>query len=402
MRLLNGAIVCGVLAAGAALSAFAAGPGPASGPAAGGTDRAAEARQRFLRVERFARLPAGDQATAFEDFYRSVDTGRELNPLGLSSFPENLLDRQNHRSASGEYLKVWAGQLQAAAETKSADVVADNLASPLWWNVATYVRVRDVLLSHGAALEAAVGRELDSGGAATAHALDVVADLQLRAFTGRLLDLYLAGGPAARAAHTALVHLRDPAMVPRLLAEVEKDPASLARHAGLFQGPLQGAAMPPPLAKSLASPDVDVRYFALYAVMECKDPALAPAVARIAKDAPARSQELAAEVAATLSDDDYQGVRSEVRSLLDSPAPDVQAAAIKACARHKDRAVVPVLRRCLMQADIAPGMDVIVMQALNAVADSTFGYDLHAWGPTLNAAAIARFDAWAGRGEQLP
>ena len=53
--------------------------------------------------------------------------------------------------------------------------------------------------------------------------------------------------------------------------------------------------------KLIASPDADVRYYAAYALVECRDDTLAKPIVALAKEQATRTQEVALQMAAKLS-----------------------------------------------------------------------------------------------------
>jgi HEAT repeat protein len=209
-----------------------------------------------------------------------------------------------------------------------------------------------------------------------------------------VLALYLADTPLSQPAHAALVWLADPAIVRPLLEQIEKDPKRIVRHAGLFQGPLAGRPAEPILVKLLDSPDAGVRYPAAYAVFECNDATLAQPIARFAKEADPRLRSAARTLAMHLADDAFASIRSDLAPLLSSEDNRLCLEAITCFAKRKDFLAGPPILRLLKQDRIDAGQAVTVMQALNALADSAFSYDMHNWGPKANGKAVARFEAW--------
>jgi HEAT repeat protein len=209
-----------------------------------------------------------------------------------------------------------------------------------------------------------------------------------------VLALYLADTPFSQPAQTALLWLSDPAIVRPLLEQVEKNPKSLARHAGLFQGPLAGQPAEPVLVKLLDSPDADLRYHAAFALFECRDATLAKPISRLAKETDPRLRSAALTLAMRLPDGAFPSVRPDLAPLISAPEESLRLEAITCFSKRKDLLAATPILRLLKQDRIDPGQAVTVMQALNALADSAFGYDMHNWGPTANAKALARFEAW--------
>ena len=360
--------------------------------------RDAEARARFLNVERFARLPKDEQTRQFTEFYRNLAPFymNEVIEGILSSYPAKLLDRQGGQFAPGEKVhESWAAQLDHASATLSPEEVADKLESRLWLDVAGRTRAHQVCDRHRQLLHGLIQQDLDVHELpAIQRACLMISDLRLRQFTTNLLELYLANTPTAEPACTALVWLADPMTLRPLLKEIEKDQNSIKRHAGLFQGPLSGEPAPPLLVKLLDSPDPDLRYHAAFALSECQDAALAGPTAKLAQEKEARLQSVALALASRLPDGGFAQTRPALVPLLQSPDPTIRLQAITCFAKRKDLLAGPPLLGLLRQPGIDLGQAVTVMQALSALTGSTFNYYLHEWGPKTNARAIARFEAW--------
>jgi hypothetical protein len=220
----------------------------------------AAARMRFLEIERFARLPDDQQAKAFAAFYRDT-APRHLNSVVLmilSSAPADILDRQQRLFLGGDPNERWAQQLQIAATTLTPEQVADKLGTRLWLDIGSYVRTRQTLQQRPEALATLVKQDLEAKEfPAVERACRAIRELHLTQFTDKLLALYLSDTPLSKPTHTALIWLKDPVILRPLLEDIEKDPKTLARHAGLLQGLLAGKAAEPLLLKLLDSPDAE-------------------------------------------------------------------------------------------------------------------------------------------------
>jgi hypothetical protein len=355
------------------------------------------ARERFLAVERFARLGGEQQARQFPEFYRKLAPyfmNQTIEGI-LSSYPVDILDRRAYGNPGGDANARWAGQLADAAARLTPEEVADNLATRLWLDVAGRARTAQILKQHSGALAVLITEDLASQDlAAIQRACTTVGDQHLRQFTDPVLALYLADTPLSPPARTALVWLADPVIVRPLLEQVEKDPRQLVRHAGLFQGPLAGQPAEPILVKLLDAPDPDIRYHAASALSECNDAALAGPIARLAKAGEPRLQGAALMLALRLPDDVFAGLSTDLAPLLFSKDARLCLEAVTCFARHKNPLAGPPLLGFLKLDRIDAGQAVSVMQALHALAGSAFGYDLHNWGPTANRKAITRFETW--------
>ena len=387
---------------------LAAGLGPAAGvrPA---RPADAEARERFLAIERVARLPAAEQARILARFYREL-AQRSMSAgdiIGLSSIPTNILD-PTHFSGSPGNSETWGKQLAEAASNLTAEQVADKLKEGQWLNMASRARAIWVLKAHAKATEALVQEDLKSGQKQLVQrGIKTIRDLDLRTFTGQLLTLFLAEGESSEAARWALLFMRDPAIVQPLLARVEKDPKFLARCAGLFQGPLMGKPGEPLLLKLLDSPDANVRYHAGYALYECRDPNLAAPAVRFAKEKEPHFRVMAAYWASNLPADSFAAVRYDLMLLLTDGDESVRIEALRCFAQQEDLAACPVILDMLNREHPGPALkrEITVMQALFALTGKSSGYDMHNWGPGTpgNQQAIRKFAAWMeSRGVPVP
>jgi hypothetical protein len=360
----------------------------------------ADARDRFLVIERIARLPAAEQAKELPRFYRDL-APRYMNPFIegiLSSAPGNILDRRAANGFGGN-TAIWAGQLADAASELSPEEAADKLKDRLWLDVAARARAIQVLKANAKATEALIQEDLKSGRKESVQrAADTVLSLNLRTFTPQLLALFQAEDETSEPVARALIFMCDPAIVQPLLAKVEKDPRFLSCCAGLFQGPLYRKPAEPLLLKLLDSPDAEVRYHAGRAVYECRDPNLAAPAVRFAREKEPRFRIVAAYLASNLPADEFKAVRKDLVSLLNDPDEAVRFEALRGFAQQKDLAACPVILDILMRDHAGPAgqHEVTVMQAIVALTGQQFGYDMHNWGPGTprNQQAIRQFQDW--------
>jgi beta-lactamase regulating signal transducer with metallopeptidase domain/protocatechuate 3,4-dioxygenase beta subunit len=358
-------------------------------------------RERFLAVERIARLSAAEQAGELSRLYHELAPPC-MNPMVegiLSSHPTNILDRNAANGFNGN-TKAWARQLADAAPKLSPERLADKLKEHIWITVAARARALQVFQAHPEATEAFIREDLKTGRKASVQrACDAIQSLNLQNYTDQLLNLYLAGGEAAEPASMPLIFSSDPAIVKPLLAAVKKDPKLLIRCAGLFQGPLGGRPAEPALVILLDSDDPDVRNAAAEALSECLDPSLANPIVKLVHDTDPRLHSAGLCMAMHLPDEAFKAIRSDLLPLLRSKTNGVEYSAIKCFAGRKDLAVGPVLLEKLQLDSMSPGDAVTIMQAIDALAGSTLGYDQHNWGPAHNQATIRKFAAWLrGRG----
>ena len=122
-----------------------------------------DARERFLAIERFARLSQAEQAGRLPEFYYG------LSPLFigmfnfLSSFPHNILEGAQKDDAYDGSTELWAQQLADASSGLSPEQIADKLKSGLWLDVASRARVQWVLNKHSGVVSNLVSWDLQSG-----------------------------------------------------------------------------------------------------------------------------------------------------------------------------------------------------------------------------------------------
>lgn len=353
----------------------------------------------FRFVERFARLPEGDQAVKLEGFYDGLSS-KSLGPwveMILSNAPQDIFDPGRAGGPFDGNTARWARQLEEAAETMSVEEVADRFEGPVWIRVASRARALQVFERHAEATAKLIGRDLDSGSKeAIERATAVIHSLQLRGFSKRLLELWLEDGVGAQAAWGALLFMRDPGVVGELRQRVGEEPAFITRCSGLFQGPLAGEKADPLLLGLLDSPDAEIRYHAANALQDCVDPGLAHVAFRLAGEKEARFRFLAAHMVGRLPGDAFGAARGEMLPLLSDVDDEVRFYALLKFAERKDLAAGPVILDALRGEAPKEQYRIWVMQAMAALSDKSWHYDMHHWGPEGpgNREAIERFEAW--------
>ena len=356
-----------------------------------------EARQRFLNIEKFARLPSDQQANQLPYFYRDV-APLSMGPfveMVLSSFPRNILDRE-----TGFYdgnTSLWAKQLAGAAKNMSPDDVADKLGGPLWQNVAARARALQVLKLNSELVAELIQDDLDSGKRMRLkRATTAIVALKLSAFNGGLVKMLLEDGEYSQIAYNALIWSGDSSIGNALLAEIKKQPQLILRCSGLLQKPLFRKPAGSLLLTLLESSDPEIRYHATNAVYECVDPKLAGPIVKFANDKETRMRVSACYLASNLPLDAYRPIRKELISLLEDSDEEVRFAALQCFGKRKDIACGTTILKLLKQDDVEAGYQVTVMQALQTLADTHFGYDMHSWGlkSKENKEAVERFEAW--------
>ena len=353
----------------------------------------------FKWIERFARLPHAEQTAGMAAFYQGLPP-RALSPMVeavLSVYPHDILEP--NRNGSPGNTSQWARQLENAASEMSIDEVAEKLASPLWMPVAARARALQVLQAHSDAVTRLITEDLNSTNkAAVDRATSIIVSLQLRGFSERLLEIWLADDERSQAAWSALVFLPDPAIIDHLKQRIAKEPAFLKQCSGLFQAPLAGKEADPLLLSLLDSPDPDIRYHAANALQECRDSRLAQPVSAMASAEDPRLRMIASSMIAKLPAADFQQHRAAFLDLLEDESDEVKFKALWSIAQQKDRAAAPVILTSLQGEAPNEQGKVWIMQAMSNLSGKTWNYDMHQWGIDHpgNREAIARFEAWLG------
>lgn len=359
-------------------------------------------RSQFLVVERFARLSSKAQAEQLPGFYRD-HASRHLNPFVealLSSSPRDLFAREK-----GPYdgnTAVWAQQLRNAESELSELEVADKLGVGVWLNVAARARTMQILRDHLEATHPLIAADLKSRDkVAVRRAALAIQSLDLPEYTERLFSLYVVGDDLSDSVYGTLVFSKDPKLVNLLLAQVEREPKFLVRAAGLFQGPLAGKPAPPALVKLLRAPDLEIRYHAAYALLECRDPKLSRSVVALAQIEEVRFQVAALQIASNLPPQSFEVVRRELLPLLTTHGVSTQFDALRCFSKHGDLAAGPIIFAMLHNPDLTEQQKITVMQSMSSLSGSHWNYDLHDWGPNQgsNQLAIRKFSAWLARQE---
>jgi len=356
-----------------------------------------EARNRFLEIERIARLPAEEQAKQLPHLYRDLAHPIIGGLWGMSSYRQNILDPRSSGSPEGDADETWAEQLADAAGEKSPEEMADAIESGNWLKLAARARALWVFGQHPEAIDKLLQSDLDSEDKSSVkRAASTIRALKRTSFSGKLLDIYLADDEMSKEVRSALVFMHDPGIVQPLLQKVEKDPRLLVRCAGLFQGPLYRQPADPMLLKLVFSADKEISYHAARALYECEDAKLAPLAAEFAKDPASRFRLTATYWAANLPGDAFGSIRAELLPLLADADEKVRFDALRCFAQQKDFAAGPVLLKLLKRDQLDARFKVTVIQAMSRLAGSTFNYYLHEWGPDRpsNQRAIEKFEAW--------
>ncbi|QDU56702.1 M56 family metallopeptidase [Aeoliella mucimassa] len=355
--------------------------------------------EQFQWIERFARLPADEQAEGLPAFYAELTPG-VLNPMIegiLSSYPHDILNPHQDGDAYDGDTRQWAQQLEKASNEMSVKAVADKLELPVWIRVATRARALRLLERHPEVTDKLIESDLQKGGKdEVERAAAIIVSLQLQGFSGRLIELWLEGEEAAQPAWNALVFLRDPEIIDRLLERMEQDPSFITRCSGLFQGPLADKAAEPKLLDLLSSTDSEIRFHAADALQHCRDARLAKPAERMATEDDERLRLIAAQLVSSLPDAAFAEVRDQLLTLLHDDSDEVRFKALHGFAGRKDRAAGQAILEALQREELNEQYKAWVMQAMSSLTGESWSYNLHRWGPGTpeNREAIARLEAW--------
>ncbi|MBN2703817.1 MAG: HEAT repeat domain-containing protein [Pontiellaceae bacterium] len=359
-----------------------------------------DARERFLAVERFARLPKEEQSALLPDFFHQLAprTLSRVVEMILSSAPHDILNRYQTNDTYDGNTDLWAQQLADASLTLSVEEVADKLETSLWLNVASRARALWIYEQYPERVAVLISADLDSNDPlAVERAAGVIQALNITDFSDRLLEIWIDGNQDQPSPiWSALIFMDHSGILSPLLKRVQEDPKFLIRCSGLFQGPLYGKPAEPFLLSLLDDADPEIRYAAAYALMECVDEQLAQPVEKMAVDPDARIRFIAAHQIPKLPPDAFQSVREQLMTLLNDPDEEVRFYALLGFGKRKDLAAGAVILEMLRQEQLDEQYKVWTMQALAALSGSTWDYDMHEWGPQRsgNQNAILRFKKW--------
>jgi hypothetical protein len=192
--------------------------------------------------------------------------------------------------------------------------------------------------------------------------------------------------------------LDDPRAIPLLVAK---------GHFDVLSSLQRKRPADPALVAKLSDPSPEIRCKATYSLSESGDPALVPHTLKLLGDSDARVREEAVRLAGNLQPKFTPEMDKAVKALLKDPAVSVRQASVRVLAWRQDAACAPELLEMLRaglkhlkdlkqytnQEMIEQGMLVDDMERL---AESRFGYDLSAWPATTenNNAALEKFAAW--------
>jgi hypothetical protein len=356
-----------------------------------------DAREKFLEIERIARLPDTEQAEEVPRFYREL-APRYMSPvieMILSSYRENILDSTKFGFPGGDHHTAWAQQMTEAESELTPEEVADKMGGGLWLNVAARVRAIQILKEHEELTAELIEQDLDSGGAVElGRACGTIGSLEIITFTDRLLSLYMESDGECDHARNTLLFLGDDSIIEPLMERVKAEPEFLSQCAGFFQSSQWREPADPLFLTLLDSSDAEIRYAAVRAVYECSDPKLAEHVVKMAGEEDVRMRSAAAYLGGNLPTESFAVVRKDLLQLLRDDDESIRVDAIVCFSHQEDPAAGPVIVEMLNRDEMSEQHKVYIMQSMHRLVDDTCGYYMHEWGPNRrgNLEAIQEFE----------
>lgn len=373
----------------------------------------AKSRERFLVIERIARLPAAEQAQAVPELYNK--TAAPLLERGscwlLSEYRENILawggDKNSELLLGHTNLaEIWAAQLKAAEKDLTPDQMADRvggivLRDPRSLDAAALSRAIAVLKAHPKITESLIEADLSSADIQNfRRATYAIACLRWQQYNPRLLEMLWSEnkdiyGPAGWCLYVVAEDLLKEKLVEKLRA----DPRSFERFGVLFSWLVRGKKAVPEVLALLESKDDEVRKSAASTLSQCRDAAIGPYAARLASDVDAELRCSAAVMLWRMPDETFKSIRNQVLPLLEDKNLDVRYRAAYGFAQKRDVVAGPVILSALKQPAPTEERRDLVYVGLNefmSMAGKSNDYDMNKWGPDSerNQKAIAEFERW--------
>jgi len=355
-----------------------------------------DVREKFLEIERIARLPEAEQAEEIPRLYREL-APRYMSPvieMILSSYRENILDKGNYGSPGGDHHTAWAQQMTEAESELTPEEVADKMDGGLWLNVAARVRAIQILKEHEELTAELIEADLDSGGEPElGRACGTIGSLQIKTFTDRLLSLYMENDGECDHARNTLMFLGDDSIIDPLMERMKAEPEFLTQCAGFFQSSQWREPADPLFLTLLDSSDQEIRYAAVRAVYECSDPLLADHIVKMAGEEDVRMRSAAAYLGGNLPTESFTDVRDNMLPLLSDEDESIRIDAIVCFSHQEDPAAGPIIIEMLRRDEMSEQHKVYIMQSMSRLVGDTCGYYMHEWGPERrgNREAIQKF-----------
>jgi hypothetical protein len=378
----------------------------------------ARSRERFLAIERIARLPATEQALAIPGLYKKT-AYPILHPSILSILSghyDNILvtDKPARsmwwRLDAWGWADRWAAQMTAAEKDLTPEQMADRISpDPNWLNAAAWSRTIVILKAHPKITESLLDADLRSANAKViSRAAGAIRCLQWRQFNAKLMDpLWSENEDIYGPAMLCLCELADVQVKEKLLEKLRADPRSIERSGSVLRFVMQARKVEPAVLALLESPDDKVRQRAAEIVCTCPDEALGPHAARLASDANAKTRHAVAEMLVAMPDETFRSIRRKLLPLLDDENLDVRYRAALEFAKRREVVAGPVILSALKSPMQDMNQKVIVLGALaqfDQMAGKIFDYNLHEWGrdKARNRKAIEEFERWLSERVTMP
>ncbi len=376
----------------------------------------AKSRERFLVIERIARLPAAEQAQAVPELYNK--TAARLLQRGfnwvLAGHYENIFDHDKRLNpelmlAHTNWAETWAAQMTAAERELTPDQMVRRIGyySPDQLDAAALSRAIAVLKAHPKITESLVEADLRSADIRTfSRATYAIASLRWQQYNTRLLEMLWLNEEIYDPAGWCLYLVAEDLLKEKLVEKLPADPRLLKRFWGLFFNLMRGKKALPEVMALLDSKDDEVRKSAASALSHCRDAAIGPYAARLAGDVDAELRGSAAVMLQRMPDETFKSIRNQLLPLLEDRDLDVRYRAAYGFTKQRDVVAGPVILNALKQPALTEERREVVHAGLNefgSMAGKPFDDDLNKWGPdnVRNKKAIEEFERWLSeRGAQ--
>lgn len=333
------------------------------------------ARRCFIETERIARMPKAEQAKQIAHVYHDLFLSLEMRPHSMivePAFPMNRNDLTPEQAAdalAGDKMG-WVALFEAGRE---------NCLALLQTNINVFVPL---------VKEDLAGTNDDN----VKRGIRAASAFHLGQLFEDLVAVFQKNDKLALYAAYALRDLNDPRAI-RILVERFPD-----RPTEYFEALLHlqhGRKADPALLRLLDSKDARIRWQATYALRESGDLALVPVARKLFKDSEAIVREHAAIIPFLMPEAGFIQLRPDLVALLNDPNARVRYQVAVCFASRKDDVCARALLGLLREKGLEEWIYSNVIQSVNTLAGSYFGYSLDQ-PPTsrTNQAAADRFAAW--------
>ena len=335
----------------------------------------ATARRLFVEIERITRMPKGDQVKqvghVYHDLFLPLER-RLYSNLVIVSYPVNRdtltpEETADALTANGGWVRLHeAGRENCLALLRTninelVPLVKEDLAS-----------ADDITVTRG---------------------LGAMSAFRLGQLFEDLVAVFQKNDKLALYAAYALRDLNDSRAIGILVGRFPDRPTEYYEALLHLQ---HGRQADPALLRLLDSKDAQIRWQATYALRESGDLALIPVIRRLFKDSDPRVREHASVIAFNLPEKGFADLRPDLVALLNDPHWKVRyQVAVCFAYPRKDEVCALALLKLLQEEGLENWVYSNVVQAVNSLAGSYFGYDLSE-PPTApgNKAAVGLFAAW--------